>query len=315
VYSPGNRKFSGYEGEVMHFGINRTTDTLRGVGDLFPLLDYLDAYDEMLFNRLDKIVAMGQVWWDLKLEGFSSEQITEFLQSDLNTNIPPRPGTLWAHNENAELAAKTPDLKSDEMATDAGLLKSHIVASAGWQGTFFDDPGSAGRAVGAEMSEPVFRRITTLQSLITQFLKLEIKYALWAQREAGSDTDEKPFWVCFPPATTRDIVKTGPGMFRLTSALSQAKKDNVITEGEYRQIVATQVNRLGLSTSPMSLQLPADLEKKIKQASLQALNPGLPGVIQGDPNAPKDGQVRPPNQPGTQPAGTGSPVPPPNPGK
>jgi hypothetical protein len=308
VYEPSAAKFSGYAGDVMIFGDNMTTDTLRGVGSLFTLIDYLDAYDEMLFNRLDKIIAMGQVWWDLKLQGFTQDQIDEFLKSEFNANLPPRPGTLWAHNENADLQAKTPDLKSDEMSTDAGMIKSHIVSSAGWQGTFFDDPGTAGRAVGAEMSETVFRSISTFQSVVSIFLKKEIRYALWCLREAGKLSTDKldDFYVNFPPATTRDIVKIGPGMFRLSQALDTMVKNRTISPAEARMIEASQINQLGLTVSSLGLRLPTDLEKLVKasqDASLQAPQP--PNQNQENPNG-SNPKVRPQDNAGSNAAGNGS---------
>ncbi len=248
---------TGFGGDAFLFGINMTSDNLRGVGDLFTLVDYLDLYDEILYNRAEKIAAMSAVWFDLKLEGYTQEQIEAYLDSEVGGKLPPRPGALYAHNEKAELKANSPQLHADDHSADAGVIKSHIVSSAGYPGTFFDDPGTAGRAVGAEMSEPTFRSMTSFQGLVREFLKAEIDYALWALRRAGTLTEDPgEYHISMQRPTNRDIARIGPAMFRLSQAIEVLIAQGVIDNKQARAIVASQVNQLSISDVPFSMELP-----------------------------------------------------------
>lgn len=272
-----------YTGDVFYFGLNRTTDTMRGLGDLVPLVDYIDLYDEILFSRAEKIAAMGHLVWDVKLEGMSQSDIIEYLAQE--TNLPPKPGTVYAHNERAELKSVVPDLKSDDHAADAAVIKSHIIASAGWPGTFFDDPGTAGRAVGAEMAEPAYKHILNSQSYLKEILKQEMNYVLQVAREAGTlsgDEKDQKYTLSFAKPAIRDIQRVGPAFARLVEALNMIRAQKVVNEDEVRMIFASLVNQLNLSDSPLEMEVPSDadvmpLPKMPPMAQQGAGGPGAGG--------------------------------------
>lgn len=251
-----------YTGDVFLFGINRTSDTMRGIGELYPLLDYIDMYDDILFSRAEKIRNSAHVYYDLQLEGMTETEMRNYLMNE--TNLPPRPGTVYAHNAQAVLEMKAPDLKADDHAQDTSVLKSHIVSSAGWPGTWFDDPGTAGRAVGAEMAEPALKGITNLQAYVEQILRYEINFMLFKKRDAGEISfkgDQIPaYQIAFTRPSTRDIQKTGPALARLGQFLNTVT-NKTLTAQEARYVVVSQINQLGLSDAEFEMELPTDLEK------------------------------------------------------
>lgn len=250
-------------GDLFFFGINQTTDSLRGVGELFPVLDYIDIYDDMLFSRAEKVKLNSQMFWDVTVAGMVETDLQSWLAKQ--TDLPPRAGSVFAHNEAIELKSVVPDLKADDHSKDAALLKSHIVSSTGWPGTWFDDPGGAGRAVGAEMAEPALRNIVNLQGQVRQLISAEIDYHLASLAEHG--LIEKPaldswgYTLSFNKPSARDIQKVGPALARLIDYVTKAHAANLITQEEARQIVVSQANQLGISDAPLSMELPNDLLK------------------------------------------------------
>lgn len=243
-----------YDGDLFYFGINQTTDSMRGVGDLFTLIDFLDLYDQVLFDRAEKVAAMSAVWWDLKMEGKNEDEIREYLKDE--TNIPPRRGSVYAHNERAELKAHTADLKADDHVEDTRVLKSHIISSDGWPGTYYDDPGTAGRAVGAEMAEPTHKAITATQSYVGTLLREIIDFVLaHAARVGKLPNGPAPYALAFPRPSTRDIQRTGPALFRMSQALEVMIRNNILTVEQAQRVAISQLNELGLSDAPLSLEL------------------------------------------------------------
>lgn len=296
VYN-GQGEVSDFEGDVFYFGINRTTDTPRGVGELFPLIDYIDLYDDVLFNRAERIATSSSMWWDLEMEGMTRDQIVNYLKDEVM--LPPKPGSVWAHNEKSKLVQMTPTLGADDHERDVAVLRSHIIATAGFTGTMFDAPGDAGRAVGAEMSEGVYKAMKTLQEQVNQIIRVELDYVVHCALKAGklsqSDIDEG-YTISFPQPSTRDITRTGPAMARLSSALHQFILDSLLSKDEARRIVITQVNQLGMSERILNADdkvPPADSAPKLPAFGTNPLNtpPGAPpapsnGVRSAAPTRP-----------------------------
>lgn len=246
-----------YTGSVFYFGINRTTDATRGIGELFPLIDFIDLYDEVLFKRAEKIVAMGALWFDLEVTGMSEQELREYLAKE--TSIPPKSGSVYAHNESFKLEVKSPQLHADDHVNDTRVLKSHIVSGDGWPGTYMDDPGTAGRAVGIEMAEPALKMIITQQNILREILKVEMDYVLAQARRAGgrengSGFEPAEYTISFSRPSARDIQRTGPAMARLAQFLAEPLTG--LSLEEKRSIAVTQANQLNLSDVPLKLELP-----------------------------------------------------------
>jgi len=251
-----------FSGDLFYFGINRTFDAHRGVGELFTVLDYIDLYDDMLFSRAERVKLMSQIYWDLSVDGMTEKELQDFLQK--RTDLPPRPGSIFAHNSAMVLTASAPDLKADDHSIDAGILKSHIISTSGWPGIWFDDSGS-GRASAQEMTESALRNIINLQAQVGQFLRTEIDYHLLSLRASGlldaSDDEIKDYTISFNRPSARDIQRIGPALGRLIDYVTKATGANLITQSEARNIVVSQANQLSLSDQPIALELPVELEQ------------------------------------------------------
>lgn len=280
-FNESTERLDGYVGAAFLFGINQTTDTTRGIGELFTLIDGLDVFEEMIFSRAEKVAQASMVWWDLKLEGYNQTQIDDFLIRETD-RLPPKSGTVWGHNEKAELLAKFPDTQADQHSADVLVQKSHIVSSAGFPGTFFDEPGSAGRAVGAEMSEPTFKGISSLQAQIAHFLREEIDYALEAAIQHNALAQDAVDWeytISFGSPNARDIQRIGPAMARLVQAATQAVAGKIMTQEQAAALLAAQINQLGLSDVPMLIDdmfEDPEFARKVKNQIQQQENPQNP---------------------------------------
>jgi hypothetical protein len=260
-----------YTGDLFYFGMNRTTDSLRGVGELFTLLDYMDAYDDMLFSRVEKVRLMNQFFWDVSIDGMTETEIGQWLERQ--TDLPPKAGGVFAHNSAIVAQAVVPDLKADDHSKDAELINSHIISGAGWPGTFFDSPGSAGRAVGAEMAEPALRNVVNLQSQVNAMLRFEIDYHLWSMYKAGSfktDPRDVEYSLSFNKPSARDISRIGPALKNLIVGIKDAQGMYALSQEEARQIIVSAANQLGISDLPLDMELPPELVKMAEDARTMA---------------------------------------------
>lgn len=250
-----------YSGDVFLFGINRTTDSTRGVGELFPLIDIIDLFDSVVFSRAEKIELLSQIYYDVELPGMDSRQIQEWLSQQ--ANVPPSPGSVWAHNEQVKMEAKVPDLRADDHVKDLDAIHSYVVEGAGWPGTFFDSPGSAGRAVGAEMSEPAFKNVTVMQRYIGQIFRIILDYSLQMAATADKEFTPEPYWISFARPSTRDFARIGPALARVSQFIKTVRGAE-LTQAETRELVVLQLNQLGLTDRAFQIELPVELKRAMQ---------------------------------------------------
>ncbi len=262
-------------GELFYFGINRTTDALRGVGELYAVLDYVDLMDDLQFSRAEKIINMSHMYWDMKMTGSSEQEIKNYLVRE--TMVPVPPGGVYGHNENIELNLVTPQMHADDHSTDVHVLRSFIISSLGWPGTYFDDPGSSGRAVGAEMAEPALKNIQMLQAQFGQILREEMDYALYLAWKYGQlKISSLPAYseqqVFIPPqyqinfvrGSNKGIQQMGPALARIGQFIdTAANKLQVLTKQESRDIVVSLIHQLTLSDAAIAIELPVELERPV----------------------------------------------------
>lgn len=248
-----------YTGDVFYHAINSSATQTRGQSELVSLLDYLEGLDKALYARIDLIRALSSVYFDLQVEGMSEEQMRKYVMD--HRDLPPRPGTVWAHSPTMKMSPMTPDLKSGDMEKELRLFQSLIIGSDGWPGMLFDDPGSAGRAVGAEMVDSAMRNITSLQAEIDNFLSEEIDFYLESLglRSRSRSTGERLYRLVWARPSIREIQRFAPALERIQDTLSKAEKDRTLTQEEHRSILVQQLAQLGMTDIPLQLELPAEL--------------------------------------------------------
>lgn len=267
-------------GDLFYFGINRIVGTYRGVGELFHELDYLNLFDDMIYSRAEKVMAMARMWWDLEVDAVDQNGVNNTVKQ--LTSVPPKPGGLFAHNTKMKLEARSADLRADDFSTDVAGLRSLIINTAGgWPGTWFDDPGGAGRAVGAEMSEPAIRAVVNKQMVVSAFLRAEIDYylqsledwGLW-ERPADIKDNESLYAIVFNKPTARDFQRLGPALARVSTLIDTlVSKTKIFQKAEGRAFMIGVLNQLGLLDMPIKLELPTELEPDIDPETGKILDP------------------------------------------
>ena len=273
--SEGLGEFTGYneDGKFFLFGINQTTDSPRGVGELFTLIDHIDVFDDMLFNRALKIGNTSNMWWDLVMEGFTTEQITNYLSTAVN--LPPEPGTVWAHNERAILELKSAPTYADEYAEDVKTQRSHILGSAAIPGTWVDASGDSGGATASEMTEATYKAIVSFQKQIEGFLRTEIDFMLYQRQQKNPSFAPKDYIVRFSRPSVRDLQRNASGLHRISQALHMAWEIGAVSTEQAAGVFVDHLNEVGVAGVPLvaDAQEPPLLKLKKQQQKSQQQKP------------------------------------------
>ncbi|GII88267.1 hypothetical protein Ssi03_62570 [Sphaerisporangium siamense] len=133
----------------------------RSMPFMMPILDWLDSYDNVLSNLIDRTALGRYLVWDVTVSGGQTE-VDEFIAARGGTHVP-RSGSVEVHNESVTWEAKTANTGSYEDTNAARNVLTLVSAGAGLAKTWLAEPEDANRATSLTMAEPVRRRVQGVQ--------------------------------------------------------------------------------------------------------------------------------------------------------
>lgn len=155
----------------------------RGYPMLAPVLDWLEAYDAILWNLIDRTALQRYLVWDVTVKGGPNE-IRDFVEARKGQHAPAA-GTVEVHNENVAWELKQGATGAyEDKVTGASALTS-VAAGAGLAKTWLAEPEDANRATALTMAEPVRRRVGGVQNLWLGHMTELVRYAVDQAVNAG----------------------------------------------------------------------------------------------------------------------------------
>lgn len=234
------------DGDCLLYQLNKFPNGTRGRSDLLGQMDWLDAYDDFLFNELDRIGYLRSFVWDVTLTGADDKTVKDFEKNF----VPPAPNSSFVHNESVSLEAKSPELQAADTTQSARLLRNHVLGGSTTPETWFGGGGDVNRSTASEMGEPTFKTYSMRQSFLKLALEEIGRYVLW---QAAKASGVKPDWsedkwqvtAVFPELLNRDITKFSAAMAQLVTAVIQMIDAGLLTEETALKVVADVAQRFG----------------------------------------------------------------------
>ena len=249
------------DGSCLYYSVNRAMNATRGSSDLLPLLDWLDAYENWLFDRLEWAGRLGDFIWDVTLRGMNGEQITQWLAD----NPPPKRGSIRAHNENVDWDEVTPDLKGSDLSEIKKVFLHHILAAEGWPESWFAVGGDTNRATAVAQSDPIMKSLSRRQKQVQACLAHMGQYVIRQAVNAGALRERVPVaragseqlvaaWDAFsvqaPEIATKDITQIAQALTAVSGALVVAEQNRWISREDTAGIFAMLASMLGREIEP-----------------------------------------------------------------
>lgn len=239
------RERSFTDGECFLFQVNKLATGSRGRSDLLAQMDWLDAYDEFLFNEFDRVRDLRVFVWDLTVSGGDPDAVAKH-QREFK---PPTSGHgVYAHNDNIELEAKTPDLQANDTSTIARAMRNHVLGGATVPEHWFGGGGDVNRAAASEMGEPTFKMFTARQTQLKLMLEEVGRYVLWRSVQTGEPDWSDPAWkvtAVFPELVNKDVTKFASALQQMCTAVVVLIDKGLITEERALKMVADIAGRFG----------------------------------------------------------------------
>ncbi len=150
------------DGECMFWTPSKATlHDRRGMPILMPILDWLDSYDAILSNLIDRTALARYFVWDVTVEG-DQTHVDAFVAARGGTHVPPS-GSVEVHNQSVKWEAKHAQTGAAEDSIAGKSVLTSIAGGAGLAKTWLADPEDANRATSLTMAEPVRRRVGEMQ--------------------------------------------------------------------------------------------------------------------------------------------------------
>ena len=258
--NPADKTFGRLIGECFYFAVNKTSTAARGTPDLMALADFLDAYDQFLFDDMERTVLAKRFIFDLTVDGADVKKLREKAArlKDL------KPGAVYAHNKQESLQAVTPDLKHLDSSRAAREYRGHILGGAGFAEHFFGRGEDVNRATAAEMADPIIKRIKSRQQFVAHMIEMIFRFVLdrwWilnpevrasVSPELVSSDPERvnavlhDFSVTLPEPASRDVSQATISLERGVAALARAEELGYISKETATEGAALLIGEIGL---------------------------------------------------------------------
>lgn len=165
------------DGDVEFWASGRAllTDT-RGFPFLGAILDWLDAYDQVIWNLIDRTALMRHMTFDVTVDG-DQDAIDEFVKRRGGLHAP-KSGTVEVHNEGVKWEPKHAEVGAGEDTQTSGTILTNIASGAGLAKTWLADAEDANRATSLTMAEPVRRRVGGVQNIWLGYQNELLRYVV-----------------------------------------------------------------------------------------------------------------------------------------
>lgn len=233
-------------GEIFAFQINKVANSTRGRSDLFSLADWIDGYDQFLFNRLERSHLMNVFLWDVELRGMKQKDIDKWLEGQ----GVPKPGSIRAHNEYVKWSTIVPDLGAHDASEEAKLFRNQILGGGGLPPHWYAGGEGITRATALEMSTPVMKRLKARQRyfkyMITLIFMYVIDQAVIHGKVGVKEETDKRFVVSMPKLLEKDFYTLSLGMKFVMEAIATAQEKKWVEDKTAKRIFRELMERLGL---------------------------------------------------------------------
>jgi hypothetical protein len=233
-------------GECMWWTPNKTLLTdQRSMPFLAPILDWLDSYDTVLSNLIDRTALARYLVWDVTVEGGQTD-VDTFVQNRGGTHVP-RSGSVEVHNQAVKWEAKNVQTGAYEDTTAAKSVLTQVAGGSGLAKHWLAEPDQTNRATSMTMAEPVRRRVQGVQNTWlayqTELVRFAIDQAVASHRlPATVDATDPKTGEIFQRRAAQSVIVTGPEiaaadaqittqvLLNLSTGLEKLVKNNVMTQ-------------------------------------------------------------------------------------
>lgn len=269
VEDPNDANYGQLNGECFYFTINKAKSASRGFSELFNLADWIDLFDQMIFDFGDKVRFLNSFVWHYVFKGADEKKVDQY--KDKLTKNPPRQGGVLVTNEQIEVKAQTPDFKGQDMAQGAAMVKKYGWGGAGIPMVLTGDGDDANRATSLEMNAPFVKKIQRKQNHLARCLKQVLDFVLACAQRAGvlPDSADLDYSIEFPEIAVKDLQKGAQTLQGVSSSLQLGQQEGWITGQTAARAFHTILAEIGVDIDDSQEEYESAQQEKEDRANRQ----------------------------------------------
>lgn len=229
------------EGNAMFWAPWKTLDTdTRGMPFLTSVLDWLDSYDTVLSNLIDRTALARYVAFDVTIDGNQAD-VDAFVAARKGQHVPPS-GSVEVHTNAVTWKPLEVQTGAYEDTRASQTVLTNIAAGTGLSKPWLSEPEDANRATSQTMAEPVRRRVGGVQKVwlwqVGELVKFAVDQAVKAGRlpKTVASIDPRTGTVTEVPAS-QTVLVTGPEIAAADAQLNAQVLLNLATGLEKLQMI------------------------------------------------------------------------------
>ena len=241
-------------GDVFYFPLNRLLSARRGRSPLLAVADWLDAYDNFLFQRIENIARAATFIWDVTCTKWSEKKIEQWLKG-LPREI--KSGSIRAHNENQSWAAVFPSFRSTEAKEEARLIMGMILSGMALPEHWLLGQGAdVNRASAVAMGDPTVMRLMRLQGYMRYIIRMIVRFHIdqvmmfSSTKLNGVKPEDLEPDIVVPPIDVEDIQQVAVTLKDITLSFTQASDRGWAEEEDLAAGWCAAASRLGFEMKP-----------------------------------------------------------------
>jgi hypothetical protein len=233
-----------WAGDAFYFAVNRVLGQHRGTPDLLSIADWIDGYDQLLFNALERSGLVNAFVWDVTLKGADGAGVRKWLSE--NATAPP-PGSVRAHNESEVWTANAPTLGNTDTVALGRAIKNMGLGGFGWPEAWFAEGDSTNRATLTAQGDPTYAMLAARQRYVSSMFAAMLDFVVERAVVAGqlpADVD-RTITVSTPSLSAADTSAIATALPQVVNAVTAAIDAELIDRRNGRRMFLIVANQLG----------------------------------------------------------------------
>lgn len=226
------------------FSVNAVSNAARGYSDLLALEDWIDAYQKVVFNFVERSSFLQAFLWDIEIKGANEKEIQNRMEK-LQEN-KPKAGSFVVHSDDETWTANTPDLRSRQNIEEARHIRNQFLAGAGYPEFWFAEGEMTTRATALAQGAPTLKVLEERQEFLKQMTSFILSVQLSQFKAAGTlKAEDLSFQLVMPDLVVYDINTVTQSVDQLSRAMTLDVDAGLLSSQTATELLSFVITKLG----------------------------------------------------------------------
>jgi len=242
-----------YASAILYASANRLPDAVRGMSDLYAVADYVDAYETVIFDLVERAALLNSLIVQVQHAGLEQDEINAIAAE--RGGLVPKAGTVIHTNEAETWNVMTPEWANASVETWSDIILGMVATGLGVPKYWLNSTLDPNRASAEQMALPVLKDLEERQREASVLIEDMVAFALDQAVAHGQiqATANRDFEVTFPPLTTADAAAGSTVLAAVANSMVALRAEGVMPDAVTYRVLSAALGLLGVDIEPEAL--------------------------------------------------------------